>query len=163
MVMPGFPNLFTLYGPNHQPRGGSLYSWAEIWARYAVKAVVWMIENDAKSMEVKKSVDDEYQARLDARNSTLIWESAGAGYYVNEHGRQGVNMPWTTSEYHEMVITPNPADFNVEYSEPESDNVHPMAKGISFGSGKATAGHVDRKSGGKLDNEMSVDEHPVIL
>ena len=93
MVMPGFPNLFTLYGPNHQPRGGSLYSWAEIWARYAVASVVYMIEHGVKSMDVKSAVFDEYQAKLDEATSKLIWESAGAGYYVNEFGRQGVNMP----------------------------------------------------------------------
>lgn len=40
MVIPGYPNLFTLYGPNHQPRGGSMHSWAETWTRYAVSAIV---------------------------------------------------------------------------------------------------------------------------
>jgi 4-hydroxyacetophenone monooxygenase len=166
MVNPGFPNLFTLYGPNHQPRGGSLYSWAEIWARYAVKSVVWMIEHEAKSMDVKQSVYDDYQTRLDERTRTLIWESAGAGYYVNEFGRQGVNMPWTTSEYHEMVITPNPDDFDVEYSmsESEATHHHPMAKGVAFASSKAAGDYGERAhAGGKLDNEMTVDEHPVIL
>ncbi|OCK72846.1 FAD dependent oxidoreductase [Lepidopterella palustris CBS 459.81] len=114
MVMPGFPNLFSLYGPNHQPRGGSLYSWAEIWARYAVASVVWMIENKAKSMDVRPEVYEDYQSRLDAEVKKLIWESPeGASYYVNEYGRSGVNMPWTTSEYHEMVIKPNPEDFNI--------------------------------------------------
>jgi 4-hydroxyacetophenone monooxygenase len=113
MVIPGFPNLFTLYGPNHQPRGGSLYSWAEIWARYAVTSVAHMIENDKKSMEVRPEVYDQYQARLDEATSKLIWESEGSGYYVNEFGRQGVNMPWTTSEYHSMVIKPNADDFVV--------------------------------------------------
>ncbi|EXJ90154.1 hypothetical protein A1O3_03223 [Capronia epimyces CBS 606.96] len=165
MVMPGFPNLFSLYGPNHQPRGGSLYSWAEIWARYAVKAVVWMIEHEAKSMDVKPAVYDDYQARLDARNRTLIWESAGAGYYVNEFGRQAVNMPWTTSEYHEMVITPNPDDFDVEFADPEPDpaqaHAHSRAKAVKAVGGGGDSR--DRNTGDKLDNEMTVDEHPVIL
>ena len=113
MVMPGFPNLFTLYGPNHQPRGGSLYSWAEVWARYAVTSVAWMIENDVKSMEVNRKVYDDYQVKLDEGISKLIWESDGAGYYVNEFGRQGVNMPWTCTEYDEMVRKPNIADFDI--------------------------------------------------
>ncbi|KAF2802334.1 FAD/NAD(P)-binding domain-containing protein [Mytilinidion resinicola] len=112
MVMPGFPNFFSLYGPNHQPRGGSLYSWAEIWARYAVASVKWMIENDKKSMDVKPEVNDKYQDSLDEASKKLIWEySEGQSYYVNEFGRSGVNMPWTTSEYHAMVIKPNPDDF----------------------------------------------------
>ncbi|KAJ5924914.1 hypothetical protein N7454_007553 [Penicillium verhagenii] len=111
MAIPGFPNFFSLYGPNHQPRGGSLYSWAEIWARYAVRSIVKLIEQGSNSMDVRADVNEEYQRRLDGENSKLIWESEGAGYYVNEHGRQAVNMPWTTSEYHEMVLEPNMEDF----------------------------------------------------
>jgi 4-hydroxyacetophenone monooxygenase len=112
MVMPGFPNFFSLYGPNHQPRGGSLYSWAEIWARYAVDSIRYMLENDKKAMDVKPDVNDKYQDALDAASKKLIWEySDGQSYYVNEFGRSGVNMPWTTSEYHSMVIKPNPDEF----------------------------------------------------
>ncbi|KAL2823628.1 hypothetical protein BDW59DRAFT_163206 [Aspergillus cavernicola] len=113
MAIPGFPNFFSLYGPNHQPRGGSLYSWAEIWARYAVGSIARLIEQGARAMDVKAEINEEYQARLDEANSKLIWESEGAGYYVNEHGRQGVNMPWTTSEYHAMVLGPNLDDYEI--------------------------------------------------
>jgi len=111
MVMPGFPNLFTLYGPNHQPRGGgSLYSWIEIWARYSVSSIVWMIENDAKSIEVRQDIYDEYNRQIDNATKDLIWEQEGHSYYVNETGRQSVNMPWTSPEYHAMVVKPNIKD-----------------------------------------------------
>jgi 4-hydroxyacetophenone monooxygenase len=114
LVIPGYPNLFTLYGPNHQPRGGpSLHSWSEIWGRYAISSIVWMIENEAKSMEVKQSVYNAYNDRLDVANKKLIWESEGRGYFVNSHGRQAVNMPWTSDEYHEMVVKPDISDFNI--------------------------------------------------
>jgi 4-hydroxyacetophenone monooxygenase len=112
MVIPGFPNFFSLYGPNHQPRGGSLYSWAEIWARYAVTSIVRLLERGDRAMDVKPEINEAYQTRLDEANSKLIWESPGASYYVNEHGRQAVNMPWTTSEYHAMVVEPNLHDYN---------------------------------------------------
>jgi 4-hydroxyacetophenone monooxygenase len=150
MVNPGFPNFFSLYGPNHQPRGGSLYSWAEIWARYAVRSVVYMIEHGLKTMEVKQSVYDEYQARLDKRIATLIWESDGAGYYVNEHGRQGVNMPWTTSEYHVMVIEPNPDDFTFEQDDKvlEEDK----KQDLDFA-----------RSGNGYEPASRVDQQPVLL
>lgn len=115
MTMPHYPNLFTLYGPNHQPRGGSLYSYSEMWARYAVASIVGMIERGASSMEVKKDVFDSYQARLDEANKRLIWESEGAAYYVNEHGRQAVNMPWTTAEYHPLILKPDFDDYELTY------------------------------------------------
>lgn len=112
MVIPGYPNLFTMYGPNHQPRGGpSIHSWSEIWARYAVSSIAWLIENDATSMDVKQSVHDEYNARLDKANKKLLWEADGFGYFVNKHGRQAVNLPWTTEEYHAMIMKTNIDDF----------------------------------------------------
>jgi 4-hydroxyacetophenone monooxygenase len=115
LTIPGYPNLFTMYGPNHQPRGGpSLHSWSEIWGRYAVSMVVWMIENQAKSVEVKQDVYDGYQREIDEAQSQLIWESEGRGYFVNEHGRQAVNMPWTSDQYHARVLKPNLDDYFVQ-------------------------------------------------
>jgi 4-hydroxyacetophenone monooxygenase len=111
IVMPNYPNLFMFYGPNHQPRGGSLFSFSEIWARYTVSAIVGMIEKGAKSMEVKKELFDEYNEKLDQGISQIIWDSEGAGYFVNEHGRQGVNMPWTNAEYFPMVREVHFEDF----------------------------------------------------
>ncbi|KAG9529400.1 hypothetical protein KCU93_g3568, partial [Aureobasidium melanogenum] len=115
MSMPHYPNLFTLYGPNHQPRGGSLYSYGEIWARYAVASIVGMIERGAVSMEVKEDTFQSYQKKLDAQNKKLLWESKGSSYYVNEHGRQAVNMPWTTAEYHPMIAQPNFDDYKLDF------------------------------------------------
>jgi 4-hydroxyacetophenone monooxygenase len=114
ITIPGYPNLFSLYGPNHQPRGGpSIHSWSEIWGRYAISSIVWMLENDKKSVEVKQDVYDEYQKELDAGIAKLIWEMEGKGYFVNEHGRQAVNMPWTADQYHPRVLRPNFEEYNV--------------------------------------------------
>jgi 4-hydroxyacetophenone monooxygenase len=113
MTMPHYPNLFTLYGPNHQPRAGSLFSCCEIWARYAVSSIVGIIERGAKSMELKREVFDEYQARLNLQAKKAIWETEGAGYFVNKHGRQGVNNPFTNAQYHPMIRQVNFDDYIV--------------------------------------------------
>ena len=114
MAIPGYPNLFTLYGPNHQPRGGSMHSWAEIWSRYAVASIVYMIEHKVSLMEIRKDVFDEYQDRLDKSMKDLIWESKGHGFYVNEFGRHCVSMPWTSQAYREMIMKPNYNEFNIK-------------------------------------------------
>ncbi|CAK7199386.1 hypothetical protein SEUCBS139899_002065 [Sporothrix eucalyptigena] len=114
LTIPGYPNLFTMYGPNHQPRGGpSIHGWSEIWCRYIATCIVAMVENDIQSLDVKQQVYDEYNVRLDAANKKLIWESDGKGYFVNEHGRQAVNLPWDTEDYHAMVLAPNLEDFHI--------------------------------------------------
>jgi 4-hydroxyacetophenone monooxygenase len=114
LTIPGYPNLFTMYGPNHQPRGGpSLHSWSEIWGRYAIASIVSLIENGKKSLAVKQEVYDKYNERLDDENAKLIWEREGAGYFVNKFGRQGVNMPWTAEVYHAWVAKPDLGDYDV--------------------------------------------------
>lgn len=114
LALPGFPNFFSFYGPNHQPRSGGFYSWGEIWARYTALAFIHLIENGKKSMECRRDVFDDYQIRLDQAGEDLIWEMEGNGYYVNEFGRQSVNAPWHTADYHEMVSKPNFDHFDIK-------------------------------------------------
>jgi 4-hydroxyacetophenone monooxygenase len=113
LVMPGLPNFFSFYGPNHQPRSGGFYSWAEIWSRYTASALIHLIENDKKSIEVRQEVYDDYNTKLDEEAKTLIWEQEGSGYYVNEFGRQSVNVPWHTADYHQMVAKPDFDEFDI--------------------------------------------------
>jgi 4-hydroxyacetophenone monooxygenase len=113
LTMPGFPNFFAFYGPNHQPRSGGFYSWGEIWARYTATAIIHLLENDKKSIECRQDVFDDYNVKLDAKAKTLLWEEEGHGYYVNEWGRSGVNVPWATADYHRMVSKPNFDDFEI--------------------------------------------------
>jgi len=113
MTMPGFPNFFTFYGPNGQSRGGGFHSWAEIWSRYVGSLIVQMIESDTQELEVKQEIFDDYNQRMDDAMKGMIWESEGnGGYYVNEQGRSGVNMPWSVHEFYEMVREPKFDDFN---------------------------------------------------
>jgi 4-hydroxyacetophenone monooxygenase len=56
LTVPNFPNLFMLYWPNSQVRSGSLISWFEIWARYAARSVVALIEGGHRQMSVKPEV-----------------------------------------------------------------------------------------------------------
>jgi 4-hydroxyacetophenone monooxygenase len=67
----------------------------------------------AKSIEIKKEVFDKYQAELDAQTAKLIWESEGAGYFLNKHGRQQVNMPWTNAEYFPRIRNIRMEEFNI--------------------------------------------------
>ncbi len=104
ITLPGFPNFFVIYGPNAQARAGSFHSWVEILSRYIADAVATMVEKDASSIEVRKEAFEDYNNNMDDAMSRILWETEGqGGYYVNEHGRSGVNMPWTMYEFYEMV------------------------------------------------------------
>ena len=113
--MPQFPNLFVIYGPNMQARAGGLFAWLEIWARYAVGAIVGMLEQGKSVVEVRQDVFDRYNADLDAAQADCIWGHEGLkSYYVNEHGRQAVNNPFPPSEFYSRVREPDLADYDLK-------------------------------------------------
>ncbi|GGL13332.1 flavin-containing monooxygenase [Nocardia jinanensis] len=113
MAVPGFPNMFILYGPNSQPVAGAntLPMWFEVWSSYIAQCLLAMFDEGARRIEVRKDVCDEYNDRLQRRAAELVYLSGegvpGSNYYVNSHGKLGVNAPWDFEEYHEQCIRPD--------------------------------------------------------
>jgi 4-hydroxyacetophenone monooxygenase len=111
MMVPQFPNMFMLYGPNSQPLSGGtgLPVWYTIWSAYAAQCLVRMIEQGNSRVEVSQDAHDRYNEALDKEASKLLLlRDEGApdkNYYVNEHGRLQVNAPWYGPEYHRMCTT----------------------------------------------------------
>lgn len=112
-TVPGFPNLFIIYGPNGQARAGGLIKWLEIWSRYAVASVVKLIESGRRIMDVKRDVFDDYNARMDEAMKQCVWYHAES-YYVNDKGRQGVNMPWKPAQYYEWIREPKLDEYRLD-------------------------------------------------
>jgi 4-hydroxyacetophenone monooxygenase len=112
VTMPNFPNLFMMYGPNGQPRTIGIFAWSELWSRYIATCVREMLEGDFETIECREKQFSTYNRRLDERMERLIWQDPGqTNYYVNQWGRVGLNMPWDSTEYFEMIEAPNFSDF----------------------------------------------------
>ena len=109
LTMPDFPNLFVIYGPNAQARAGSFHSVVEALSRYIGQMLVHAIESDQPCIEVKQQRFLDYNQALNAAHKKLIWEheQGGGGYYVNEHGRSAVLMPWRWHDFYQMIRTPD--------------------------------------------------------
>ncbi len=116
MTMPGFPNFFMIYGPNAQARAGSFHSVVESLSRYIGNLLVATLEQGKQTIEVKGEAYENYNQRLDKAMQTLLWEDeqGGGGYYVNEHGRAGVIMPWRIHEFFEMIQTPDLENYTID-------------------------------------------------
>jgi 4-hydroxyacetophenone monooxygenase len=119
MMVPDFPNMFTLYGPNAQPVSGgtSLPSWYTIWSAYSAQCIVRMIETGRSRIEVKQEAFARYNAALDREAEKLIMlQPEGApekNYYVNEFGRLQVNAPWYGPDFHRMCTKVEWSDIEV--------------------------------------------------
>lgn len=114
ITLPGFPNFFMMYGPNGQARIGSFHSWAENFSRYIAGLLVHALESGGDAVVVTRQSYDEYNAAMDEAMKGLLWETeTGNGYYVNKHGRSGVNMPWSVHEFYSMIQHADPEHYEV--------------------------------------------------
>jgi 4-hydroxyacetophenone monooxygenase len=114
ITVPGFPNLFCLYGPNTNPVVGSVISVLECQVNYVVKAIGTMIERGYASIECRRDVHDEYNERVDAEHEQLVWRHHRVhSYYNNSKGRVTTNMPWKLFDYWRMTHEPSLDDFVV--------------------------------------------------
>jgi len=114
ITVPGFPNLFCLYGPNTNPVVGSVVFVLECQVNYVVKAIGAMLEHGWSTMECRRDVHDAYNERVDAEHEHLVWRHPRVhSYYNNDAGRVTTNMPWKLIDYWRMTHEPALDDFRV--------------------------------------------------
>ncbi len=116
MMVPHFPNMFMLYGPNSQPLSGGtgLPAWYVIWSSYAAKLLVKMLEEGKTSVAVTEDAYWAYNDALDKEASQLLLlQDEGApelNYYVNTdvgEPRLQTSAPWYGPDFHTMCTEPD--------------------------------------------------------
>ncbi|MBL8772338.1 MAG: NAD(P)/FAD-dependent oxidoreductase [Phenylobacterium sp.] len=113
---PGFPNFFTIYGPNTNiVVNGSIIFFSECAVRYIVGALKLLAETGAAAMEPKASVYDEFNKRVDEANAGWAWGSPHvSSWYKNQFGRVSQNWPFGLIDYWKATLAPNPDDYVLE-------------------------------------------------
>ena len=101
MVVPQFPNLFVMYGPNtNLAHGGSIIFQAECQMRYIMDLLAQMSSTGATCVEVREDVHDRYNDRVDEVHQQMVWTHPGvAPWYRNDAGRVVSNSPWRLVDY----------------------------------------------------------------
>jgi 4-hydroxyacetophenone monooxygenase len=109
LTVPGFPNFFTMLGPNSGPaHGGSVIFQSECQSRYITACLVEMIEHDIAAIDVRQDAHDKYIREVDAEHEQLIWTHRGMStYYRNKQGRVFSAMPWRFVDYWQMTHDPD--------------------------------------------------------
>ena len=116
LTVPGFPNLFVLYGPNTQPgHGGSIMFVMEMLMSYVTAAIRTMITGGIGALEVRQDVHDAYNERIDAAHERMVWTHPGMStYYRNDKGRVVVNYPFRNVDLFESTSRVDLDDYLVE-------------------------------------------------
>jgi 4-hydroxyacetophenone monooxygenase len=115
ITVPGFPNLFCLYGPNTNiVINGSIVYFSECGVRYVLGCVKLLLERRVRALEVRKDVHDEFNERVDAENRSMAWGWSDVNsWYKNDLGRVAQNWPFTLLEYWQLTNAPDPSDYEL--------------------------------------------------
>lgn len=112
-VVPGFPNLFILLGPNvGSGHGGSMIRSIENQTHYALSILKKMLEKGADAVDVREDVYLDYNRKIDDAHSKLVWTHPGTeNWYRNSRGRVVAITPWRNDAFWRMTREANPDDF----------------------------------------------------
>jgi 4-hydroxyacetophenone monooxygenase len=116
ITVPDFPNFFIIYGPNTNiVVNGSIIFFSEAAVRYIVGCLRLLAETGARAMEVKRSVHDAFNVKVDEANKGWAWGSPHvSSWYKNQFGRVSQNWPFGLIDYWRATLAPNPDDFVLE-------------------------------------------------
>jgi cation diffusion facilitator CzcD-associated flavoprotein CzcO len=102
MCVPGFPNMFVLYGPNTNTSGGSILVYLEAQAAYVRQALQHLRARGAGTVEVRAEVEAASDRALQARFAGTAWTQCDS-WYRDENGRIVANWPDYMRDYLERT------------------------------------------------------------
>jgi cation diffusion facilitator CzcD-associated flavoprotein CzcO len=98
MSVPGFPNMFLMYGPNTNTSGGSIIFYHEAQAAYLRQALEQLRDRGAGAIEVRPEVEAASDRALQSRFAGTAWTQCDS-WYRDERGRIVANWPGYMREY----------------------------------------------------------------
>ena len=115
MTVPGFPNLFLLYGPNtNLVINGSILIMVECQVRYTVEAIGQLLRGGHRTMSCRRDVHERYGRDMEEGNARMVWGVADVPtWYRNAHGRVTQNWPFDLHTYWDRTREPDLADYEL--------------------------------------------------
>jgi hypothetical protein len=99
MSVPGFPNMFLLYGPNTNGGTGSVIYTIEAGVGHVIAALRALEGEDARRIEVRRRAAEEFDRELRAALVDTVWHTGCTNWYVDEQGNDPNQWPWLWSTY----------------------------------------------------------------
>ena len=111
VTVPGFPNLFLMYGPGtNLAHTGSIVFHSECQLRYIGGCLALLADNGGGSIEPTIDAFADYTDHLQQELSTTVWvhPSVRHSWYKAADGKVYVLSPWRLVDYWNMTGAPDP-------------------------------------------------------
>ncbi|WP_243060814.1 NAD(P)/FAD-dependent oxidoreductase [Nocardioides sp. SR21] len=103
MAMPGFPNLFVVYGPNTNLGGSSIINMLESQAGWIAQVARRIEDGKARRLAVRPEVWQAYDTEMQRRLGDSIW--SGCDSWYRDGQRITTNWPGLVAEYKRRTAT----------------------------------------------------------
>jgi cation diffusion facilitator CzcD-associated flavoprotein CzcO len=113
MSVPGFPNLFLLYGPNTNGGTGSVIYTVEANMGHVLAALRELERRDAQRIEVKPQIAEEFHEELRAALAGTVWHTGCTSWYVDANGNDPNQWPWLWSTYRRRTAELEPGAYEL--------------------------------------------------
>ena len=113
LTVPGFPNMFLLYGPNTNGGTGSVIYTIEAGVAHILAALAELDRAGAQRIEVRREAADAFDREVRAALTRTVWHSGCTNWYVDENGNDPNQWPWVWSAYRRRTAELAPGAYAV--------------------------------------------------
>lgn len=110
-VVPGYPNLFTLYGPNTNGVTSIIYI-LEAQSKFVRRVLDEMGRRRLQAVEIKQHIHDAYNAEIQAAMAGTVWLANCNNYFRHPNGKVITQFPYHGQTFVERLTRVELDEFN---------------------------------------------------
>ncbi len=114
LSVPGFPNMFLLYGPNTNGGTGSVINTIEAGTNHVIAALGELERADARRIEVTRVAAEQFDRDLRVALAGTVWHSGCTNWYVDADGNDPSQWPWLLTSYRRRTARIEPGTYALE-------------------------------------------------
>lgn len=111
-AIPGFPNLFTVLGPNSPTGSISLQYSAELTAGYITRWLERFRDNEIESVEVTEDATERFNREVYDAMGPTVWNTGCNSWYFTDNDAIDL-WPFDRATMDRMLGTPDDGDFHI--------------------------------------------------
>src|SRR6478609_773416 len=101
-VVPGYPNLFTMYGPNTNGVTSIIYI-LEAQAEFVRRTLDKVTLHRVRAIDIKRGIHDEYNSEIQRAMQGTVWLANCNNYYRHPNGKVVTQFPYSGTTFAEML------------------------------------------------------------
>lgn len=117
ITVPGFPNLFLLYGPNTNLGHNSIVYMLESQFAHVLQCIRHVEAHGLRAIDVRPEINRRYNDGIQRQVKHTVWNKGCSSWYIDANGRHTVNWPTFTLSYRQLTRHLDTADYHFEKEE----------------------------------------------